>query len=369
MPEALFSSLLNTLDQRSVSSTAGALGQPEQSVSRGLQTSITSIFAALASKAGDSAALRRIMDLAPSGADMNWSQLAGEASKPNSTLLSGGKRIVSGLFGNSEGAVTGWISREHGLPSGAASTMMAMAAPMVMGFLHRRMRTDGTDIAGLGRALQAESPAIRRALPAGLDDLLLPATATTTTAANPVIAQAVQHESRSSVWIPVAVALGLALFGFFFLLHHARRPTVAQVVPYPTAPTTGSANREAAGTSTVATQSPKNINLHNVNLRYMTGSAALRPDSEKRLHEVASMLRANPDVHMKISGYTDDVGSANQNLRLSQARAEGVMAELVRAGVPPDRLTAQGFGEQNPIASNSTSPGRAQNRRVTISQQ
>jgi OmpA-OmpF porin, OOP family len=372
MPETLFRSLLNTLDQHSAGSVAGALGQPEQSVSRGLETSLTSLLAVFATKAGDSGALRRIMDLAPGGSDVTWSQLAGEASNPNSTLLSGGKRTVSGIFGTSEGGVISWISRECGLQSGAASTILAMAAPMMMGFLRKRMRSDGMDIAGLGRTLQQEAPAIRKALPVGLGEVLSAPTATAT----PVIAQAVQHEKSSSRWLPAAIAVCAALFGLFWLLHHARKPTVAQFTPppaipsqvTPVAPMTGTANREMTGTANREMTGTVNPNLNNVDLRFQTGSAALRPDSEKRLHEVASMLAANPDVHMKISGYTDDVGNAEQNLRLSDARANRVMAELVREGVSPGRLTAQGYGEQNPIADNSTSQGRAQNRRVTISQ-
>jgi outer membrane protein OmpA-like peptidoglycan-associated protein len=101
-------------------------------------------------------------------------------------------------------------------------------------------------------------------------------------------------------------------------------------------------------------------------LRFETGSAALLPDSEAKLDQIASTLKAYPDVHATVNGYTDNVGSAGKNLELSRRRAAIVMVALVRRGVSSDHLTAEGHGPDDPIADNSTTTGRAQNRRVAV---
>jgi OOP family OmpA-OmpF porin len=67
---------------------------------------------------------------------------------------------------------------------------------------------------------------------------------------------------------------------------------------------------------------------------------------------------------VEIRGYTDSVGPASYNLELSQRRAEAVKQYLVNAGIDPSRLVAKGYGEADPIASNKTPEGRAQNRRI-----
>jgi len=69
---------------------------------------------------------------------------------------------------------------------------------------------------------------------------------------------------------------------------------------------------------------------------------------------------------MRIEGHTDAVGNAVQNERLSELRAESVRDFLVSHGVDPEQLEAVGFGEQRPVADNSTPAGRARNRRVEI---
>jgi K(+)-stimulated pyrophosphate-energized sodium pump len=69
---------------------------------------------------------------------------------------------------------------------------------------------------------------------------------------------------------------------------------------------------------------------------------------------------------MKVGGFTDSTGDAQRNLQLSRDRANAVMAQLVNFGVAPDRLEAQGYGEQFPIGDNSTEAGRAMNRRVSM---
>jgi outer membrane protein OmpA-like peptidoglycan-associated protein len=338
---------------------AGALGESESSVSRGMQSSIAAVLGGLASKAGDPGALRTMLNLAPdtSGA-VPWSQLAAGVSDPNSALMSGAKSILSGLFGTSQGTVTSAISTASGLRPGVTSSLMAMAAPMVMSFLVKRVRDQGMSMSSLGSLLQQESPEIRSALPAGLSDLFWPRTATTG-AVPPVVAEPVHVEkARSSLgWLPL-LALALLLPGLLWFFSHPQRPTTAQITP-----TTGTANRVATDLGDLG----KRTMPTSVDLRFATGSARLLPESQEQLNNFAADLRAYPDVRVNVGGYTDNVGSAERNRQLSQERANSVMAELVNKGISADRLTAEGFGEQNFIADNSTATGRAQNRRVTVS--
>ena len=101
-------------------------------------------------------------------------------------------------------------------------------------------------------------------------------------------------------------------------------------------------------------------------LLFNTDSATLRPESQEQLGNIAEILKAYPNVHIKIGGYTDNSGDPQHNLNLSQERATGVAAELVALGISPDRLEAQGYGDQFPVADNSTEQGRAKNRRVSM---
>jgi outer membrane protein OmpA-like peptidoglycan-associated protein len=82
------------------------------------------------------------------------------------------------------------------------------------------------------------------------------------------------------------------------------------------------------------------------------------------LDVVASVLMANPNISVEVQGHTDDTGSREHNLELSQNRAESVVAYLVEKGVPSDRLVAKGYGPDEPIEDNSTKQGKAANRRV-----
>jgi OmpA-OmpF porin, OOP family len=80
---------------------------------------------------------------------------------------------------------------------------------------------------------------------------------------------------------------------------------------------------------------------------------------------VVRILRRQEDIRlMRVEGHTDSVGNANANLRLSQARSESVRDYLVRNGIAPERVQAIGYGEERPVADNSTDEGRALNRRV-----
>ncbi len=96
------------------------------------------------------------------------------------------------------------------------------------------------------------------------------------------------------------------------------------------------------------------------------GTAVLSPESRAALDQVARSLLANPSVRVEIAGFTDSTGSQALNMSLSQARANMVRWYLIDRGVPGARMMARGYGPENPIASNDTPQGRAQNRRVEL---
>jgi outer membrane protein OmpA-like peptidoglycan-associated protein len=101
-------------------------------------------------------------------------------------------------------------------------------------------------------------------------------------------------------------------------------------------------------------------------LTFDTGSATLRPSSQDQLAAVAAILTAYPGVKLKLGGYTDDVGDPASNQRLSAQRAATVLDALVRLGVAPHRLEAEGYGAQFPVGDNTTEAGRAMNRRISM---
>jgi OmpA-OmpF porin, OOP family len=101
-------------------------------------------------------------------------------------------------------------------------------------------------------------------------------------------------------------------------------------------------------------------------LRFETGSAVLQPSSFDQLNNIAEILKAYPKVSLKIGGYTDNVGNAAANMKLSGDRANTAMAELVKLGIAPTRLEAEGYGDTIPLADNSTEEGRAKNRRTAV---
>ncbi len=104
--------------------------------------------------------------------------------------------------------------------------------------------------------------------------------------------------------------------------------------------------------------------LHGINFR--SGKSVIYKSSYPILDNVADIMKMNPAYKLKIQGHTDSYGNDASNMRLSKDRAQAVKDYLVSKGVASDRLTSVGFGETRPIASNKTSRGRAQNRRVEL---
>ena len=102
-----------------------------------------------------------------------------------------------------------------------------------------------------------------------------------------------------------------------------------------------------------------------LDIQFETDKADIRPQFHRQLKEVADFLDTYTNTSAIIEGHTDNVGDADYNKDLSQRRADSVRQYLINNfGIEPNRLTARGYGEERPIASNDTAEGRAQNRRV-----
>jgi outer membrane protein OmpA-like peptidoglycan-associated protein len=101
-------------------------------------------------------------------------------------------------------------------------------------------------------------------------------------------------------------------------------------------------------------------------INFETGKSTIDPASAKTLDAAAAALKAAADMRAEVAGHTDNVGTPEANLTLSQDRAQAVMAALVERGINADRLTAKGYGQTAPIADNRSEEGRAKNRRVEL---
>lgn len=102
------------------------------------------------------------------------------------------------------------------------------------------------------------------------------------------------------------------------------------------------------------------------NLFFDTKKFDVKPESEVELGKVVQLLQDNPTVKIQIEGHTDNVGTAVDNQKLSEARARSVVNYLVQKGIRQDRLAAKGFGASKPMADNKTEEGRAMNRRTEL---
>lgn len=107
----------------------------------------------------------------------------------------------------------------------------------------------------------------------------------------------------------------------------------------------------------------KALNL--MNIYFDTGSATITRDSMETLTSAANAIKQAPaGTRIEVGGHTDNTGNAEANVTLSQQRADAVAAKLAELGVAADTLSAKGYGQTKPRASNDTDEGRAQNRRI-----
>jgi OmpA-OmpF porin, OOP family len=182
-------------------------------------------------------------------------------------------------------------------------------------------------------------------------------------------------------WLAPLILLGALLLIAIPLLRAFRRPVVHTVL-LPTSPSAtmrvttplalpngqtltvlrGSPTFEMA--TFLAGDAPVPARFTMAPLNFAFASTQVTPESLPTLDDVAAILRAYPTATIRVESYTDSVGTAASNLDLSRDRSETVKGLLGSRGIDPGRVTTAGLGQENPVASNDTESGRAQNRRT-----
>ncbi|MFH6603210.1 OmpA family protein [Maribacter algicola] len=123
------------------------------------------------------------------------------------------------------------------------------------------------------------------------------------------------------------------------------------------------------GCPEVTEEVQKQLNDYAKTILFDTGKATLKPESTSVFVDIIRILGEYPNAKFTVEGHTDSVGGEKTNQALSEKRANSVRDFLIAEGIAADRLTAIGYGESKPIASNNTRSGRAQNRRTEINLQ
>jgi len=385
MAGSIIDTVMGLLGPQVSAPLAAQLGESSDTVQRGLQGGAAAMLAGLASKADEPGFLGQIFGMVTNpvntpAALAGISSGMGTAAAAASPLGDLAGRFLSSVFGPRMSAVSDAVGQFSGLGASKASSLLAMAAPLVLSGLGKYVRDSNASASALGMELKNEAPSLQRFLPAGFRNIFgaVPAV---------VSGAAVQTAETTKKWLWPVVLIAALLLAALWFFHRSSAPVKE------TMENAGNAASTALG-DFFKTKLPNGVELNiprfgieNKLLTFIqdsskpvddttwfnfdrllfdTGKATLQPSSEEQLNNIAEIMKAYPNVHIKLGGYTDNTGDATANQALSEARAKNVMDALAGKGVDASRMESEGYGDQHPVADNSTEEGRAQNRRIAL---
>lgn len=328
-------------------------------------------------------------------------------------LITNGAKILLALFGKKVETVEEVVSAQSGISKTGASALLSLAAPVLLGIIGKHFKTSGIGISGLLSLLMKQKETVQAAVPTGLlSSLGFAGLEYKEKEANPVKtfnpAYPYEREKKQSIgWVPWVLGALLLLGGLMTFRTCGNDDTVSTQdaetqadavsgkvsAAFDSVTVQANAGLEALGDffklklpdgvqlnvpefgienklvsfiedSSKPVDKTTWFNFDRIN--FETGSAKLSVESREQTKNIADILKAFPDVTLKIGGYTDNTGDSKSNLKLSQDRAMAVKKAIVSEGIEEKRLDAEGYGDAHPVASNETEDGRSQNRRIAV---
>jgi outer membrane protein OmpA-like peptidoglycan-associated protein len=381
---SLIQQVMSAVSPDLVSRMGGFLGESASGTGQGLEMGSAALLAGATQQASTSEGASRLLGMVQQATargnplDNANAAYLDDAARPG--LLSEGHSMVSSLLGGNSGSVVSQLASVAHLGPQSVSSILAMAAPLVLGALAKFVGPNATP-AALHSLLSGQRSDILAALPVGMRSLF-GAPAAAASAATAAVAPAAPGIGRLLPWLLAAVALVLLLlFGLRTCKKEAVTPVapVGQLAPPAVAPRSVVMQLPGGGSISVRENSigysvaqflasnqpaPKIFVFDNLN--FDTASNALTPESKPTVDALATILKAYPNARSRVVGYTDNQGDPAANKTLSDQRATTVKNELVARGVPAATIDKAGMGEEHPIGDNATEEGRAQNRRTEL---
>jgi OmpA-OmpF porin, OOP family len=372
---------------------SGFLGESPAATKSGLGAALPAILGSVIKSGSTPEGAGNLLNLIKNGghdgsAMDNIAGLLG-GGKATDSFLSGGSSLITSLLGNNAGTIANIIGGLSGMKGGSVSSMLSMAAPLIMGMIGKHTSASGLGASALSSLLSSQASTVNAALPASLSNVL--GFANTSNDVKKAVNTVENTTTGGFNFMPWLLGVAGLLAAFYFwkscsapkvetpaVVEKAVEKTqdaVAAVADLFKVTLPGGVNLEAPkgsledklvtfiqSTDTVS----KTLWFDFDRLLFETGKATLKPESAAQLANVAAILKAFPKVAVKVGGYTDNVGNAASNMKLSADRAKSVAGELVKLGIAAARLVPEGYGDKHPIASNDTEEGRAQNRRIAL---
>jgi outer membrane protein OmpA-like peptidoglycan-associated protein len=379
MVQNIIGLLKDQLNDNLLSKIAGTLGENKSGVTAAVGSALPSLLFGLMKKgteAGGAEDLFRTLQEGKHDGGIldNLSSILG-GGHATANFPSSGKALLGSIFGDKAGGLSDLVASSSGISKNGASSLLGILAPIVMGFLGKTLRSQGGfNPNGLMTLLLGQKDFIKAALPSGVTNLL--GVSNLDNLERQVMQGAGAPSKKTWPWIILIIACVVAILllwrscggqvsdtwaalGKFF---SKKLPNGIEL----NIPELGVENKVIAFIEDTQRPVDNKTWFSLDRLTFETGQATLKPESQEQLKNIAEILKAYPKVTLKLGGYTDNTGDPQSNLKLSQQRAETVMAELIGLGVDAGRLKAEGYGQEHPVADNSTEEGRAKNRRIDL---
>lgn len=274
-------------------------------------------------------------------------------ARPDVSKIEDGHEAIRTIFGNKLTSIVSALQASTGLGTSQVEKLLDLAAPVFMGVLGSKVKYEKTSSLGLMHFLSDQKMAM-----SGFKNFVSASTKSFTL------------PNQAIPWRGVFLS-ALVLLGVYFWW------LAANNIPSPQIATTFDGKtiayllkalpvRELDKFITEGTENelPKHFKFER--LHFVSGEVGIARGSEAELDRVASVLKKNPVIHVRIEGFTDNIGPETRNRRLSQLRALAVKEQLVARGVESERIEVFGYGSANPLANNSFVHGRAVNNRVEL---
>jgi outer membrane protein OmpA-like peptidoglycan-associated protein len=401
MDTNLLKSIRGYLTPELISEASSLLGESKSGVTKALSGAMPTLLSGMLNNANNPSVMDGIFGLvSDKGFDSTkvLSSLPSLLSKSgNAAALGAGTNMLNLLFGNKQSGLFDLISSFAGVKSSSTSKLMGMAAPMVLGMIGK----SGLNPGSLIKLLTSQKDEIHSALPSGFSDLMGYGKVEKDVKKTIRDMKTPEPDKPNNKWLwPLLLAVA-ALALFYFMRNCNKEEVVAPVEPVVdtvavapvveapkvdvdfvhlgnllifklpngielNAPELGVENKLNLWLADPAKVVDKDTWFDFDRLLFATGESTLLPKSQEQLKNVVEILKAYPNVELKIGGYTDNTGDPKANQKLSEARAKTVMNEMVAMGIDAKRLTAEGYGDKHPVASNDTEEGKALNRRISM---